>query len=1495
MIAYGRVLVGHSSQVQRRRYNDFGEEYVESILYSSLIPLKAFFIFNQKGEVLISRLYRADLKCGKKRSIADVFRIQVVSNSDVRSPIITLGSTSFFHVRTNNLYIMAVTKNNANAALVFEFCYRFISIAKAYFGKVDEESVKSNFVLIYELIDEIIDFGYPQNSETDTLKAYITTESIRASPAALEESSKITTQATGAISWRRPDVKYKKNEAFVDVVETVNLIMSAKGTVLRADVDGHILMRAYLSGTPECKFGLNDKLVLDASERGMSDAVELDDCQFHQCVRLNEFDTDRTISFVPPDGEFELMKYRCTSNINLPIKVIPSVTEIGTTQVSYIVSVKTNFNPKLSATSVVLRIPTPLNTTIVDCKVQNGKAKYVPAENVIVWKIPRIQGGQECTLSGTAQLTATTHRQAWARPPIDVDFQVLMFTASGLLVRFLKVFEKSNYHSIKWVRYLTKANGGYQIRQYPMFWKFGFHDTSTIDALLDKAEVSLEAILDEDNLLQECKSQNTRLVDYFSRVDVLQRFFGYVSGNIEAEGPSKYKYPYVATEVLCSEIWSIVETCLNNRDRLLAPFWDAVLDRIVTDTKDHNIMASHFAKINAIFLMKKPHEMLSFIQSLPNIVDRILRHIETPAIVDLLVRIIQLDEYASDIGVLEWLSTERLIPRLVELLSPFHPSSTHAVVSELVKGIISMSAPSPGAGITDGLQNGPASNLFARQLAKRENIERLVGFMLDDFSFEMELLEAQKDVTNGPSPKHTEMTSEITAPLPPASPSIPNLDTAISSGTHAISIIIELIRKNNSDYFEPYLFHTIRNRLIQIQQYMHVQSDEGRESLEQAFNDMVNRMGVVHFGPLLEIMCDRLERFQQLLHKPRSANETVPTTLGPLIPLTFERFRICELYAELLHCSNMSLLNRPPEYDNLYDEEGRLKGGLSAMEFLARVIAIGSGTDDQGDMDADEDEMEPAQELPVHSTDLSSLDYSDEDEDMSTGDGASSSEADGMEEIDMSEETHVASPPPVSPREEDSSNEHPSLAVPSAPITFTLPTSESSRQESNRIRSKSRSPSLTNSDRSSIMSRPASAGSRRMRRSGLLETSGYLPIGDKLKQSFTETRVLSALLDLFFFFPWNNFLHSVVYDVLHQILTGRVEHGLNRELTIALFRDARLLYRIVEAQKKNDADSSKPGHVRLGYMGHLTLISEDVIGALDHYPPDLKLLLNQYAPRPDWDEYVSGRYHETKVKDTSLLGGGKPVIAPGTERGAAKWKVDEAEIGPTPLPTINGSEAVCSPEATSQMRGEFRRTNRITRESSADFGAAAPLNHDDEEDNGPPQFASYLAQAMSTHITSSDDNSDEEDEDGGWLAQKFDISDPPITARNHSSDRRPLDPGGLEDPFTPREATSSSSGANAFDDNFAFEDDQFGPFSDTAAAPESNPFSSFTGSAGDMDETSFDDFGDFGEFQAADSDVTASGGSWSFASDTSISSGSDDTEVIDITHSPQDHRTDSQK
>ncbi|KAJ2846917.1 clathrin associated protein complex medium subunit [Coemansia brasiliensis] len=430
--------------------------------------LSAVFIYNQKGEVLISRLYRHDVK----RSAADVFRVHVISAvGGVRSPITTLGSTSFFHIRYDNLWLCAVARHNANAALVFEFLYRLLGLGVSYFGRFDEQAVKNNFVLVYELLDEVLDFGYPQNIEVDTLKLYVTTESVRTQGPV--EPPQITMQATGAMTWRRQDIFYKKNEAFVDVIESVNLLVSAKGTVLRADVQGQIVMRSFLSGMPECKFGLNDKLVLDqhpASSStskpmvaGGSAAVDIADCQFHQCVRLGRFDVDRTISFVPPDGEFELMRYRAADSVNLPFKVLPVVRERGRI-VEYEVLIKANFNAKLSATNMVVTVPTPPNATKCHIKVAGpGKAKYHPEQNAMVWRISRLQGQQETSLTAVVDLAAMSKPAPWSRPPISLDFQVLMFTASGLLVRFLKVFEKSNYQSVKWVRYMTKA-GSYQIR-----------------------------------------------------------------------------------------------------------------------------------------------------------------------------------------------------------------------------------------------------------------------------------------------------------------------------------------------------------------------------------------------------------------------------------------------------------------------------------------------------------------------------------------------------------------------------------------------------------------------------------------------------------------------------------------------------------------------------------------------------------------------------------------------------------------------------------------------------------------------------------------------------------------------------------------------------------------------------------------------------------------------------------------------------------------------
>lgn len=109
----------------------------------------------------------------------------------------------------------------------------------------------------------------------------------------------------------------------------------------------------------------------------------------------------------------------------------------------------------------------PLTTSRVRITVGTGTAKYVPEHNAIVWKVRRFGGGSEVVFNGEIELITTTSLKAkpWVRPPIAVDFQVPMFTASGLHVRSLKIYERSNYESTKWVRYLTRSGGEFAQRR----------------------------------------------------------------------------------------------------------------------------------------------------------------------------------------------------------------------------------------------------------------------------------------------------------------------------------------------------------------------------------------------------------------------------------------------------------------------------------------------------------------------------------------------------------------------------------------------------------------------------------------------------------------------------------------------------------------------------------------------------------------------------------------------------------------------------------------------------------------------------------------------------------------------------------------------------------------------------------------------------------------------------------------------------------------------
>lgn len=85
----------------------------------------------------------------------------------------------------------------------------------------------------------------------------------------------------------------------------------------------------------------------------------MEDVKFHQCVRLSRFENDRTISFIPPDGEFELMSYRLNTQVKPLIWAEAQVEHHQGSRVEYMVKARAQFKRRSTANNVEIYVPVP--------------------------------------------------------------------------------------------------------------------------------------------------------------------------------------------------------------------------------------------------------------------------------------------------------------------------------------------------------------------------------------------------------------------------------------------------------------------------------------------------------------------------------------------------------------------------------------------------------------------------------------------------------------------------------------------------------------------------------------------------------------------------------------------------------------------------------------------------------------------------------------------------------------------------------------------------------------------------------------------------------------------------------------------------------------------------------------------------------------------------------------------------------------------------------
>lgn len=193
----------------------------------------------------------------------------------------------FVHVRQGGLYWVATTAAaDSSPFTIIEFLNRLAALVKDYCGSLSEKSVQMNFALIYELLDEMVDYGYVQTTSSDVLKNFIQTEAVSSRPFSLFDLSNVglfgaeTQQSKVAPSSaaNRPIQSSReqggKSEIFVDVIERLSVVIGANGILMKADVEGEIRVKCFMPSCSEIRIGLNEEFSIGKSQlRANGDAV----------------------------------------------------------------------------------------------------------------------------------------------------------------------------------------------------------------------------------------------------------------------------------------------------------------------------------------------------------------------------------------------------------------------------------------------------------------------------------------------------------------------------------------------------------------------------------------------------------------------------------------------------------------------------------------------------------------------------------------------------------------------------------------------------------------------------------------------------------------------------------------------------------------------------------------------------------------------------------------------------------------------------------------------------------------------------------------------------------------------------------------------------------------------------------------------------------------------------------------------------------------------
>ncbi|ORX48429.1 SAPS-domain-containing protein [Piromyces finnis] len=405
-----------------------------------------------------------------------------------------------------------------------------------------------------------------------------------------------------------------------------------------------------------------------------------------------------------------------------------------------------------------------------------------------------------------------------------------------------------------------------------MFWGFGYQNQSAIDGILDKPDVTLEILIEEEDIIPECKGHNTKLIEFLAQPDNLSRMIELVTfGDDNYDESKQFKYSLICTEIICCELWPILDG-LANHPEILERFWSF----IEADESLIPYRANCFSRICVVLIQTKPQVMINYIKNKENSITNILKHIENSSISDLLLKLMLIEDIDNTYQIFEWLRDEHVISQLIDRLNPYNDPEQHSLVIQILLEINALNYNQVVmATMTENvIATGEDGSILS--LTQPKTINKVA--LLDEIKEEKTFTRLINYMFDNDAPNST------------------------SSLINGINIIIELIRKYCSDIEQiEFQYHQFKLSKENNSGNNNAKNTPPQvEEVAKPSDEQLYMLGT-SINTILHIINTRLFDFKYLLSHPKSITGPVDTTIGKQIPLGQERLRICELFAEVMH------------------------------------------------------------------------------------------------------------------------------------------------------------------------------------------------------------------------------------------------------------------------------------------------------------------------------------------------------------------------------------------------------------------------------------------------------------------------------------------------------------------------------------------------------------------------------------------------------------------